>query len=105
MNLTVDEWNLVIGAGGVMLLGVIVGLMLYGMTHNRKPAAPGSSGWLERIKNEPALVSALIGYVVLVAGHYGLDLPTEFEAAAALVVFVLTGASVRQQVTPTRKLS
>ena len=40
----------------------------------------------------------------MMAGHYGLDLPTEFEAIAGFVLFLLTGVAIRSKVTPVRAL-
>ena len=98
MELTTTEW---------MTLGLLVeGALLvmaaaYIIVTNGKRAGLGVT---ERIKNEPALLGTLVGYIALVAGHYGLSLPSEFEAIAGFVLFLLTGVAIRSRVSPVRTL-
>ena len=55
---------------------------------------------LDRIRNEPALLSGLVAALVALAVSFGLDLTT--EQVGAIVAVVVAGAAVftRSQVSP-----
>lgn len=59
---------------------------------------------VERIRNEPVLVSTLIGAVIALFVAFGVDLSTEQTAAILAVVAAVLAIVARQQVTPTNKL-
>lgn len=59
---------------------------------------------LERIKNEPALISGLLVVLLNLGAAFGLDLTGEQTAAISAVSAAVLAIIVRSQVTPTRKV-
>lgn len=58
---------------------------------------------LEKIKNEPVLLTALVSAVLALAVAFGLHLSKEQTAAILAVVNAGLALVVRSKVTPTRK--
>jgi uncharacterized membrane protein len=57
------------------------------------------------LRNEPAVVAAVIGAVIAVAISFGLDLTKEQVGSIMALVTLLLGLGVRHQVTPTKKVA
>ena len=60
---------------------------------------------LNRIRNEPALVSGAVTAVIALAMTFGLNLSTEQVGAILAVVAAVMAFVVRSKVTPTAKLN
>lgn len=58
---------------------------------------------LNRIRNEPALVSGAVAAVIALLAAFGLDLSAEQVGAVLAVVAAVLAFVVRAQVTPTAK--
>lgn len=100
MDLTIDEWQAVGIAAMVILLGVIVGLLIYGMTHERSKGSTEPRGFLQRLSREPAAIGALISACVALGAAFGLDWSAERTAAVTTFVTFIVGWIVRMSVTP-----
>lgn len=59
---------------------------------------------IERIKNEPALVTTTVAALLGLLSAFGLDLTDEQTAAITTIATLAAGILTRQQVTPTRKV-
>lgn len=62
------------------------------------------SGIIERIKNEPVAIVALVEAVVYAATEFGLELSSGQQAGILGVVAAVLTIVARQKVTPTRSL-
>lgn len=59
---------------------------------------------LERLKNEPALLTTTVAALIGLASAFGLSLTAEQTAAITAVAALVAGFVTRQVVTPTRKV-
>ncbi len=59
---------------------------------------------LERIKNEPAVISGIVAAALALLLAFGADLSTEQIGSIMAVVAAVLALLVRSQVTPTNKL-
>jgi hypothetical protein len=59
---------------------------------------------IDRIKDEPALLAALVQAIVVLVIAFGVDLTTDQSAAIMGVTIAVTALLVRRVVTPNRKL-
>lgn len=105
MNFTTTEWLLVAIAviDALMLIGIAV------MILHRSPPVAGDAGGthpiLERLRNEPALVSGFLAALATLTASFGFEMSTEQTGAIMAVVIAALAVFTRQQVTPVRKLS
>lgn len=59
---------------------------------------------IERVKNEPALVTGLIAAILSLAIAFGVDLSEAQQTAVLGVAFAVMAIVTRAQVTPNRKI-
>ncbi len=59
---------------------------------------------LDRIRREPALVTALVSALIALGVSFGLNLSTDQVGTIMAVVAALLGFFVRSQVTPTKNI-
>lgn len=59
---------------------------------------------IERLKNEPALITTAVAATIGLLSAFGLSLTAEQTAAITAVAALLAGIVTRQVVTPTRKV-
>ena len=59
---------------------------------------------IDRIRNEPALLSGLVVVLLNLGAAFGLDLTAEQTAAITATSAAVLAVLVRKQVTPTRKV-
>lgn len=59
---------------------------------------------IERIKNEPALVTTTVAALLGLLAAFGLDLSAEQTSAITTIATLAAGILTRTQVTPTRKV-
>jgi hypothetical protein len=58
---------------------------------------------IEKVRNEPVLITALVAALIALVTAFGLNLTNEQVGAINAVVVAILGFVARGQVTPTRK--
>jgi chromate transport protein ChrA len=72
------------------------------MAKHRKETAV--NGLIEKIRNEPVLVTGFLAAVIALVTAFGLNLSNEQVAAINAVVIAVLAFVARKKVVPTRKL-
>lgn len=102
-DLNLSEWLLIGIFAGV--LAILALLSVIAMRPSGSSEEGGVHPILERLANEPALLSGFVAAAAALTATFGFELST--EQTGAIMAFLVAGLAlfVRQQVTPVRKLS